>query len=110
MSNYKVGYFVGSLAKGPINRRLAKALVRLAPDDLEMTEIPFGDLPLYSYDYDADFPPAGQALKDAIAQVDAVRPAIDILHTVFELRGSPMLGTRCLGGRCRCRHSGAARI
>jgi chromate reductase, NAD(P)H dehydrogenase (quinone) len=72
MSNFKVGYFVGSLAKGSINRRLAKALVRLAPDDLEMTEIPFGDLPLYSYDYDADFPPAGKALKEAIAAVDAV--------------------------------------
>ena len=72
MSDFKVGYFVGSLAKGSINRRLAKALVGLAPDDLEMTEIPFGDLPLYSYDYDADFPPAGRALKEAIAQVDAV--------------------------------------
>jgi chromate reductase, NAD(P)H dehydrogenase (quinone) len=72
MTDYKVGYFVGSLAKGSINRRLAKALVRLAPDDLEMTEIPFGDLPLYSYDYDADFPPAGKALKEAIAGVDAV--------------------------------------
>jgi chromate reductase, NAD(P)H dehydrogenase (quinone) len=72
MTDYTVGYFVGSLARGSINRRLAKALVRLAPDDLAMTEIPFGDLPLYSYDYDADFPPAGNALKQAIAAVDAV--------------------------------------
>jgi chromate reductase, NAD(P)H dehydrogenase (quinone) len=72
MTDYNVGYFVGSLARGSINRRLAKALVRLAPSDLEMTEIPFGDLPLYSYDYDAEFPPAGKALKEAIAGVDAV--------------------------------------
>src|SRR5690606_5159507 len=28
--------------------------------------------PLYSYDYDADYPPEGRALKDAIAAVDAV--------------------------------------
>ena len=31
MTTYKVGYLVGSLAKGSINRKLAKALVRLAP-------------------------------------------------------------------------------
>jgi hypothetical protein len=72
MTEYKVGYFVGSLAKGSINRRLAKALVRLAPDDLEMTEIPFGDLPLYSYDYDADFPPAGKAMGRELLQLEAV--------------------------------------
>ena len=54
MSNFKVGYFVGSLATASINRMLAKALVRLAPAELQMTEIPFKDLPLYSYDYDAN--------------------------------------------------------
>lgn len=72
MSNYTVGYFVGSLAKGSINRKLAKALVRLAPPGLEMREIPFGNLPLYSYDYDADFPPVARDFKAAIAAVDAV--------------------------------------
>lgn len=49
MTRYEVGYFVGSLATASINRLLAKALVRLAPADLEMTEISFKDLPLYSY-------------------------------------------------------------
>lgn len=72
MTNYKVGYFVGSLAKGSINRKLAKALVRLAPAELEMSEIAFGDLPLYSYDHDADFPKVARDFKDAIAAVDAV--------------------------------------
>ena len=70
--HFKVGYLVGSLAKGSINRKLAKALVRLAPPELAMTEIPFKDLPLYSYDYDADFPPAARAFKERIAAVDAV--------------------------------------
>ena len=72
MSEYKVGYLIGSLATASINRKLAKALVALAPPALEMTEIPFKDLPLYSYDYDANFPPAARAFKDAIAGVDAV--------------------------------------
>jgi chromate reductase len=68
---YKVGYLVGSLAKGSINRKLAKALVKLAPAELEMTEVPFRDLPLYSYDYDADFPPPARAFKEALAAMDA---------------------------------------
>ena len=72
MTQYTVGYFVGSLAKNSINRKLATALVRLAPGDLVMKEIPIRDLPLYSYDYDKAYPPEGQALKDALAQVDAV--------------------------------------
>ena len=72
MTAFTVGYFVGSLAKGSLNRKLATALVRLAPQELTMREIPIRDLPLYSYDYDADYPPPGRALKDAIASVDAV--------------------------------------
>jgi chromate reductase len=72
MSGYNVGYFVGSLAKASINRKLALALVRLAPKELQLKEIPFVDLPLYNYDYDANFPPVARALKDAIAAVDAV--------------------------------------
>ncbi len=72
MKTYRVGYFVGSLSSTSINRVLAKALIRLAPDDLEFAEIPIGNLPLYSPDYDADFPAEGRALKESIASVDAV--------------------------------------
>ena len=72
MTSYKVGYFVGSLATASINRLLAKALVRLAPPELQMTEISFKELPLYSYDYDANYPPTATAFKNAIAAVDAV--------------------------------------
>jgi chromate reductase len=69
---FTVGYFVGSLARESINRKLALALTRLAPPELQMREIQIGELPLYSYDYDADYPPVARALKDAIASVDAV--------------------------------------
>jgi chromate reductase, NAD(P)H dehydrogenase (quinone) len=72
MPGFKVGYLVGSLAARSINRRLAKALVRVAPPELQLTEIPFKDLPLYSYDYDKNYPPVATAFKDAIAAVDAV--------------------------------------
>jgi chromate reductase len=72
MTDFKVGYLVGSLSTNSINRLLAKALVGLAPAELKMTEISFRDLPLYSYDYDANFPPAATSFKDALASVDAV--------------------------------------
>lgn len=72
MSTYTLGYFVGSLALESINRKLALALSHLAPTDLPMREIAIGELPLYSYDHDADYPPPARALKEAIADVDAV--------------------------------------
>lgn len=72
MTTYDVGYIVGSLAKASINRKLARALVRLAPAELEMSEISFKDLPFYSYDYDAAFPDTATAFKQAIAAADAV--------------------------------------
>jgi chromate reductase len=72
MSGYQVGYIVGSLSTESINRTLAEALIRLAPKSLKFVEIPILDLPLYNRDFDTDFPPAGQALKDAIAEADAV--------------------------------------
>jgi chromate reductase len=72
MTTYKVGYIVGSVATASINRTLAQALIRLAPQELEFVEVPIKDLPLYSRDYDADYPAEGRALKDALASVDAV--------------------------------------
>ena len=72
MSTYKIGYFVGSLSSTSINRILSRAVIRLAPQDLEFTEIPIGNLPLYSPDFDNDYPPEAVALKEAVAASDAV--------------------------------------
>jgi chromate reductase, NAD(P)H dehydrogenase (quinone) len=72
MSTFKVGYFVGSLSSTSINRVLSRALIRLAPQDLEFSELPIGNLPLYSPDFDNDYPAEPQALKAAIAASDAV--------------------------------------
>jgi chromate reductase, NAD(P)H dehydrogenase (quinone) len=72
MTTFTVGYLIGSLARASINRKLALALTRLAPPELQMREIRIDNLPLYSYDYDKDYPPEGRALKEALAAVDAV--------------------------------------
>lgn len=69
---YKVGVFIGSLAKESINRKLAMALQRLAPDSMKLAEIPIKDLPVYSWDYDANYPQVAKDFKEAIEKVDAL--------------------------------------
>lgn len=72
MRRYSVGVIVGSLSSNSINRKLAHALMKLAPPELEMKEISFRDLPMYSADFDPDFPPTACAWKQAIDGCDAV--------------------------------------
>jgi hypothetical protein len=80
MTTYKVGYLIGSLATKSINRKLAKALIRLAPESLQFTEISFRDLPLYSYDYDDNYP---------------------LFNRVIPLRRRKWLALERLGSHCR---------
>jgi len=73
MQTYKVGVLIGSLAKASINRQLANALTKLAPDaGLDLQEIPIRELPLYCYDFDADYPPVAKQFKQSIASMDAI--------------------------------------
>ena len=72
MTTYQVGYFIGSLSSTSVNRELAKTLVQLAPQELQFTEIPIGNLPLYSPDHDGDYPAEAVALKNAIHRSQAI--------------------------------------
>ena len=72
MTDLTIGYIVGSLSTTSINRRLAKALERLAPEGVTLVEIPIADLPFYSVDLEADFPQAARDFKQAIDSVDGV--------------------------------------
>ncbi|UNK70600.1 NADPH-dependent FMN reductase [Microbacterium sp. H1-D42] len=69
---YRIGYLIGSLASDSINRVLSKALVRLAPEDLQMVEIPIGDLPLYNRDDENSPGPAVTAFKQAVEGADGL--------------------------------------
>ena len=69
---YRVGVIVGSLSRESINRRLAQALERLASPELEFFEIPYGDLPLYNRDLDAEYPQVALDFKAAIRSADAI--------------------------------------
>ncbi|WP_028245360.1 NADPH-dependent FMN reductase [Pseudoclavibacter soli] len=68
----RIGYIVGSIASGSINRKLAEAITKLPVEDVEFFEIPINELPLYSYDFDADYPAAGKELKAGIEGADGI--------------------------------------
>ncbi len=69
---YRVGYVIGSLSSKSINRTLARALLKLAPEQLEFTEIRIGDLPLYNRDLDGNFPQEAIDFKASIAAQQAL--------------------------------------
>ncbi|SEM01705.1 NAD(P)H-dependent FMN reductase [Syntrophus gentianae] len=55
----KIAVFVGSLRKESFNRKMAGALMELAPKSLTFEMIEIGQLPLYNQDYDDEgTPPA----------------------------------------------------
>lgn len=73
MTIYNVGYLVGSISSTSINRRLARALEKLAPQaDLKLSEIAISDLPFYSADHDSDIPTEAADFKKSIEESDAI--------------------------------------
>lgn len=69
---YRVGLIIGSLSSASINRRLSKAIIALAPPELEFFEIGIGDLPLFNYDLEANLPESVVALKESIESADGL--------------------------------------
>lgn len=70
--SYRIGYLIGSLSRDSINRRLAEALVALAPSHLDFAEIGIGELPLFNRDLEAEMPDAARAFKQAVASADGL--------------------------------------
>ena len=67
-----IAVIVGSLRKDSFNAKLADALARLAPADVEFRRLRIDDLPLYNQD-DDDSPPAPVTrLKEGIRQADGL--------------------------------------
>src|SRR5690606_36145052 len=72
MDQIKVALLVGSLRQDSYNRRLAKAVEKLAPSELSFQHIRIDDLPLYNQDQDSDMPPASKRLKQEIEGANAL--------------------------------------
>ena len=53
----KIAILVGSLRKESLNRKVAKAIISLAPKALDLELIEIGNLPLYNEDEDGDHAP-----------------------------------------------------
>jgi len=67
-----VAVLVGSLRKESFNRKMAKALIAMAPPPLKLEIVEIGQLPLYNQDFDPDPPPEVPAFKRRIERADAV--------------------------------------
>ena len=68
----KIAVVVGSIRKESINRKLAKALIRLAPKDLECELVRIDDLPVFNQDHDQDPPQQVARVKAQIIAADAI--------------------------------------
>jgi chromate reductase len=69
---YKIAVLVGSLRRESFNRRLADAIVKLAPSEFEFTQLRIDDLPLYNQDDDINQPEPVKRLKNEIAESDGI--------------------------------------
>ena len=72
MNPLKIGVFVGSLRKDSFNRRLALAVEKLAGNAARFEHIRIDDLPLYTQDFDDNYPPACARLKREVAACDGL--------------------------------------
>ena len=66
MSQYQIAVIVGSLRKESFNRKLASAMVKLAPSGFTFKQLEIGDLPLYNQDDDASQAASVKRLKSEI--------------------------------------------
>ena len=66
MSKYQIAVLVGSLRQNSLNRKLASAVVKLAPAEFSFRQVQISDLPLYNQDDDANPDESVKRLKNEI--------------------------------------------
>lgn len=101
-----VAVLVGSLRKESINRKLARAVERLASAELTFDYLQIGNLPLYTQEFDAEYPPVCQRLKDSIRATDALlfvtpeynRSVPGVLKNAIDIASRPY-GTNSFAGK-----------
>lgn len=72
MITYKIAVLVGSLRKESFNRKMANAMVSLAPNNLTLEIIHIGDLPLYNEDLEHAPPAAWVTFRTHVASFDGL--------------------------------------
>jgi chromate reductase len=69
---HTVAVLVGSLRKESFTRKTAKALARLAPENLKLQIVEIGELPFYDEDKEADPPAQWVEFRRQVKAADAV--------------------------------------
>jgi chromate reductase len=69
---YKIAVVVGSIRRDSFNKKLAHAVASLAPPDFSFEFLDIAGLPLYSQDYDHDFPEVARTFKQKISAANAL--------------------------------------
>jgi chromate reductase len=72
MAQYHIAVVVGSLRRDSLNRKLASAIVKLAPPEFSFEQLQIGDLPLYNQDDDANQAAPVKRLKEKIFAAQGV--------------------------------------
>ena len=72
MSKYKIAVIVGSLRKDSFNRKLANAIVKLAPSEFTFQHLQINDLPLYNQDDDMNQAESVKRLKNEIKNAQGI--------------------------------------
>ena len=78
-----IAVLVGSLRKESFNRKMANALIALAPQSLKAAIVEIGQLPLYNQDLDTENPP-----REWAAFRDRIRPVQGVLFVTPEYNRS----------------------
>lgn len=72
MAKIRIAVIVGSLRENSWNRKLADAIAKLAPDDVELVQVEIGGLPLFNQDVEKDPPDAVRRMKSEIGSAQGV--------------------------------------
>jgi chromate reductase len=72
MKQYQIAVVVGSLRKESFNRKVANAIVKMAPPDFSFQQVQIGDLPLYNQDDDGSPADTVRRLKGEITASHAL--------------------------------------
>jgi chromate reductase len=72
MDQFQIAVVIGSLRGDSLNRKLANAIIKLAPSEFSFKQVQIGNLPLYNQDDDANQAESVKSLKGEIKAANGV--------------------------------------
>jgi len=67
-----IAVIVGSLRRDSLNRKVAHALAKLAPEHLKLEIVEIGDLPLYNEDIEPEAPERWKRFRERVGRADGI--------------------------------------